>query len=131
MSNDTTTQSQSTKSTFQPPSWQGCGRQFVNMHLVFLLILMTPSIVSLAVIWLLANTLHKGLELGLTQVESGVSTAKSEAERFNTQVLSPFSKSLNQLSDVAHKTASEAEVLLSTFLSGIKKYQDILVLKNK
>ena len=33
----------------------------------------------------------------------------------------PFLKSLNQLSDAAHKTASEVGQRLSTFLSGIKK----------
>ena len=93
-------------------------RQFV---LVFLLILMTPSILSLAVIWQLANTLHKGRESVSTQVGSVASTVKSEAERFNTQVWSPSSKSLNQLSDAAHKTASEVGQRLSTFLSGIKK----------
>ena len=74
-----------------------------------------------ALIWPLADTLHKGRESVSTQVESVESTLKSEAERFNTQVWSPSSKSLNQLSDAAHKTASEVGQRLSTFLSGIKK----------
>ena len=93
-------------------------RQFAT---VFLLMLMTPSILSLALIWLLADTLHKGRVSVSTRAESVASTAKSEAERFNTQVWSPSSKSLSQLSDVARKTGSEVGQRLSTFLSGIKK----------
>ena len=69
-----------------------------NLHLVFLLMLMTPSIVSLAVIWLLVTTSHKGLVSVLTQAESVGSTLKSEAERYNTQALSPSLKSLKALS---------------------------------
>ena len=69
----------------------------------------------------IANTLHKGRESVSTRVASGVSTVKSEAERFNTQVWSPSSKSLKQLYDVAHKTASEVDQRLYTFLSGTKK----------
>ena len=65
--------------------------------------------------------LHKGRESVSTQVESVASTVKSEAERFNTQVWSPSSKSLNQLCDAAHKTVSEVGQRLSTFQSGIKK----------
>ena len=79
-------------------------RQFAT---VFLLMLMTPSIASLAATWPLVTTLLNVRESVSTQVASGVSTAKSEAERFNTQVWSPSSKSLSQLSDAAHKTASE------------------------
>ena len=48
----------STKSTFPHLSWQECELHFDNLLAVFLLMLMTPSIVSLAVIWQLANTLH-------------------------------------------------------------------------
>ena len=68
----------------------------------------------------LVDTLHKGESVS-TQVESAASTLRSETERFNTQVWSPSSKSLNQLSDAAHKTASEVGQRLSTFLSGIKR----------
>jgi len=92
-------------------------------------VLMIPSIVSLALIWLLANMSHKGLVLVLTQVESEGSTVKSVVERFNTQVLSPSSKSLRQLSDAALKTGSEGVQLLSTSLSGIKKFKTSLFSK--
>ena len=64
-------------------------RQFAG---VFLLMLMTPSIVSLAVTWPLVTTLLNAQESVSTQVASGASTLRSEAERFNTQVLSPSSK---------------------------------------
>ena len=66
-------------------------RQFARS--VFLLMLMTPSIASLAAdISLLANTLHKGRESVSTRAESVASTVKSEAEKFNTQVLYHSSK---------------------------------------
>merc|ERR1712023_210882 len=61
----------------------------------------------------------KGLVSVSTQVASVGSTLKSEVGRFNTQVLSPSSKSLSQLSDAALKTGSEVGQRLSTFLSGI------------
>ena len=77
------------------------------------------SIFSL--IWQLAATLHKGRESASMRAESVASTVRSEAERFNTQVWSPSSKSLNQLCDAAHKTVSEVGQRLSTFQSGIKK----------
>ena len=93
-------------------------RQFAT---VFLLMLMTPSILSLALIWPLGDTLHKGRASVSTRAESVASTVKSEAERFNTQVWSPSSKSLNQLCDAAHKTVSEVGQRLSTFQSGTKK----------
>ena len=48
--NDTMTQSQSTNSTFQLPSWQELEHHFGSMHPVFWLTLMTPSIVSLLAI---------------------------------------------------------------------------------
>ena len=91
MSEDTTTQSADTKSTSQPPSWQESEHPFVNLHLVFWLILMTPSIVSLAVIWLLANMSHNVLVSVLTQVESGASTKIRGGEVQHTGVV-PFLK---------------------------------------
>jgi hypothetical protein len=92
-----------------------------NLLAVFLLMLMTPSIVSLALIWQLANTLHKGRESVSTQVESVVSTVKSEVEKSSTLVLFRFSKSLNRLSDAALKMASEVDQLRYTSQSGTKK----------
>ena len=103
------------------PIMAGSEHPFVNLHLVFSLMLMTPSIVSLAAIWLLAGTSHKGLVSALTRAESVASTLKSEVERYNTQALSPSLKSLKQLSDAAHKTASEVVLLQFTFLSGTKR----------
>jgi hypothetical protein len=91
------------------------------MLAVFLLMLMTPSILSLALIWLLADTLHKGRASVSTQAESVASTVRSEAEKLSTQVLSHSSKSLKQLSDAALKMASEVDQQLSTSQSGTKK----------
>ena len=121
MSDDTTTQSASTSSTSPPRSWRAYGPQFVNLHLVFWLILMTPSIVSLVLMWLLANTLHRGLVSVLTRGESEESTVESVAAKYNTQVWSPSSKNLSQLFGAVRKTVSEEDQLLSTFLSGINK----------
>ena len=115
------TQSQNTKSTSQLPLWQELEHHFVNLQVVFLLMLMTPSIASSVVIWLLGGMLLKGQASASTQVASVASTLKSEAERYSTQVWSPSLKSLRQLCDAAHKTASEVVLLQSTFLSGIKK----------
>ena len=76
---------------------------------------------------LLVDTLHKGQSVS-TQVQSA-STVRSETERFNTQVWSPSSKSLNQLSDAAHKTHPRwvADCPLSYLHQEI---EDIIVLKN-
>ena len=94
-------------------------RQFAEP--VFLLMLMTPSIASLAATWLLVSMLLNAQESVSTQVESVASTVKSEAEKFNTQVLYHSSKSLKQLSDVALKMALEVDQQLSTSPSGTKK----------
>ena len=121
MSEDTTTQSVDTNSTSQPRSWRESGPLFVNLHLAFWLILMTPSIVFLALTWLLANMSHNVLVSVLMQDESEGSTPKSDEEKSSTRESYHFSKNLNQLSDVVLKTGSEGAQLLSTFLSGIRK----------
>ena len=95
-------------------------RQFASS--VFLLMLMTPSIASLAVIWIIGSAmLHKGRESVSTQAESVASTVKSEAEKFNTQVLYHSLKSLNRLSGVVHKMEYEVDQRLSTSQSGTKR----------
>ena len=115
------TQSQNTDSTSRHQSWEELEPPFASLQAVFWLILMTPSIVSLVAIWLLANMSLRGQVLVSTRVGSVGSTVKSGVAKFNTQVLSPSLKSLNQLSDAVLKTGSEAGVPLSTFLSGIRK----------
>ena len=121
MSDDTTTQPPKEKSTSQHQCSQGSEHRCVNLHLVFWLMLMTPSMVSFLAIWLLANMSHRGLESVSTQVGSVRSTVKSGVVKFNTQVLSLSSKSLKQLSDAALKMASEVDQQLSTSQSGTKK----------
>ena len=78
MSENTTTQSASTGSTFPHLSWQECELHFDNLRAVFLLIVMTPSIASLAVTWLLVSMLLNAQESASTQVESVASTVRSE-----------------------------------------------------
>ena len=72
-------------------------------------------------IWLLADTLHKGRVSVSTQVESVESTVRLEAAKYSTLVLSHFSKNLRALSDAALKMAYEVEVQLSTSQSGTKR----------
>src|SRR6056300_1676189 len=115
------TQSHDTKSTFPHLSWRECELHFDNMLAVFLLMLMTPSIASLVLIWLSADMLHKGRESVSTQAESVASIVRSEVEKLSIQVLSHSSKSLKQLSDAALKMASEVDQQLSTSQSGTKK----------
>ena len=103
------------------PIMGGLELQLDSLLAVFLLILMTPSIVSLAVIWQLANTLHKGRVSVSTRAASVGSTLKSGAVKCSTQVLSRSSKSLKQLSDVALKMASVVDQQLSTSPFGTKK----------
>ena len=122
-------QSQNTKSTYQLPSWQESEHPFVNLHLAFLVDSDDTLIVSLAVIWLLANMSHRGLVLVLTRVESEGSTVKSVVEKFNTQVLYRSSRSLKQLSDVALKMALEW-ISDCPFPIWHQEIRDILVLKN-
>ena len=61
-------------------------RQFAK-PLVLLLMLMTPSIVSLHLIWQLGTMLLNVQESVSTQAESVASTLKSEVEKSRTQVL--------------------------------------------
>ena len=130
MSNDTTTQSADTKSTFPHLSWQVRTPLLDNLLAVFLLMLMTPSIASLVLIWPSADMLHKGRESVSTQAESVASTLRSEAEKCNTQVLYHSSKSLRQLSDAALKMAFAVEARLVHFPIWHQEIEDILVLKN-
>ena len=103
-------------------------RQFAMA--VFLLMLMTPSIASLVLIWLSVNMLHKGRESVSTQAESVASTVKSEAEKFNTQVLYHSLKSLNRLSGVVHKMEYEVKPATVHFPIWHQEIEDIIVLKN-
>ena len=103
------------------PIMAGLEPHFANLQVVFLLMSMIPCVVSSQVMLLFLGTLLKELELVSTQVESGVSTAKSEGEKLFIQVLSHSSKSLKQLLEVVHRTGFAVEVLRSTFQSGTKK----------
>ena len=109
------------KINIQLPLWQGLEHLSGNLLVVFLLMLMTPSIASSAVIWLLGGMLLKGQASASTQVASVASMLKSEVEKFSTQVLSLSSKSLKQLSVAALRIASEVDQQLSTSQSGTKK----------
>jgi hypothetical protein len=123
-------QSPNTKSTFQHQSWQGSEPLFVNLHLVFLLMLMTPSIVSLAAIWLLASMLHKGLESASTQVESVASTVKSEGEKLQHTGVVPFLKKFESTVRCCTQNGIRGGSATVHFPIWHQEIEDILVLKN-
>ncbi|AFD03041.1 NrdA ribonucleotide reductase A subunit [Synechococcus phage metaG-MbCM1] len=92
--------------------------------------LMTPSILSLAVTWRLVNMLHNVRVSASTQAESVGSTVKSVAEKFNTQVLYHSSFSLFALSDGALKMAFGGGSATVHFPIWHQEIEDIIVLKN-
>ena len=130
MSKDTTKQSADTKSTFPHLSWEELELQFDNLLAVFLLILMTPSIVSLVLIWQLANTLHKGRVSASTRVGSGVSTVKSGVEKFNTQVLYRFLKKFEATVRCCTQNGIRGGSATVHFPIWHQEIRDIIVLKN-
>ena len=67
------------------------------------------------------DMLLKGRASVSTQAESVASTVKSEAEKFNTQVLYHSLKSLNRLSDAVHRMEFVVDQRLSTSQSGTRK----------
>jgi ribonucleoside-diphosphate reductase alpha chain len=118
------------KSTSQHQSWQESELHFVNLHLVFSLMLMTPSIVSLAVIWLLAVMLHKGLVSASTQVESVVSTLKSEVEKVQHTGVVPFLKKFESTVRCCTQNGIRGGSATVHFPIWHQEIEDIIVLKN-
>ena len=82
------------------PIMHGSEHHSVNLHLVFSLMLMTPSIVSLASDMAIGRYVAQRASIGINAGRIRGSTLRSEVERYNTQALSPSLKSLNQLYDV-------------------------------
>jgi hypothetical protein len=83
--------------------------------------LMTPSIASLAVTWLIGCYVSQRAGIGINAGRIRGINSKIRGEKLLIQVLSHSSKSLKQLLDAVHKTGFAVEVLLSTFQSGTKK----------
>jgi ribonucleoside-diphosphate reductase alpha chain len=126
----TTMQSPNTESTFQPPSWRELERHFDNSLAVFLLMLMTPSIVSLLVIWLLADTLHKGRASVSTQVASGASTAKIRGGEVQHTGVVPFLKKFEATVRCCTQNGIRGGSATVHFPIWHKEIEDIIVLKN-
>ena len=131
MSEDTTTRSQSTKSTFPHLSWQGCELHFDSL-LAYVLVDVDDSLDSIFTsdMVTLGDMLLKGQASVSTQVESVASTVKSEAEKFNTQVLYRSLKSLNRLSDAVHRMEFVVKSATVHFPIWHQEIEDIIVLKN-
>ena len=130
MSDDTTTQSQDTESTSQPRSWREYGPLFVNLHLVFWLILMTPSIVSLALIWLLANTSHRGLVSVLTRENQGNQHSKIRGGEVQHTGVVPFLKKFESTVRCCTQNGIRGGSATVHFPIWHQEIRDILVLKN-
>ena len=121
MSDDTTTQSANTKSTFLLQLWRVLGRHSDNLRSCVLVDVDDTLDSIFSSDMAISTTLLKGRELVSTQVESVGSTVKSVGEKFNTQALYLSSKSLKALSDAALRMALEVDQQLSTSPSGTKK----------
>jgi ribonucleoside-diphosphate reductase alpha chain len=110
-----------TKSTSQHQSWQECEHHFVNLQACVLVDVddTLDSIFSsdMAIGRYVAQRAGIGINAGRIR---GINAKIRGGEVQHTGVV-PSSKSLKQLSDAALKTASEVDLLQSTFQSGTKK----------
>ena len=129
MSKDTTKQSVDTESTSQHQSWEESGHPFGSMRLVFWLILTTPWIAFLVVIWPLASMLHKGRESASTLAESVGSTVKSGWRVQHTGVV-PFLKKFEATVRCCTQNGIRGGSATVHFPIWHKEIEDILVLKN-
>ena len=117
------------KSTFQRLSWQVYERPLDSLRAVFSWILTTLYQAFFLVTWLLVGMLLRGLELVSTLVEFVGLTVRLGVEKYNTQVLSLFSRNSRAQSAVALRMELGVGVLLSTSQSGIKKLRTSLFSK--
>ena len=130
MSDDTTTQSPSTESTSQRRSWRAYGPLFVNLHLVFWLILMIPSTAYLALIWLLANTSHNVLVSALMQDGSEGSTPKIRGGEVQHTGVIPFLKKFEATVKCCTQNGVRGGSATVHFPIWHQEIEDIIVLKN-
>ena len=121
MLKNTMTQSVNSESIFQRLLWLVFVLLFVSSLVVYWSIAMIVFLASLVATWLLAVMWPNGQVLASMLAELGESIREFVVAKYNTLVLFLFSKSSSQLSDVAHKTESEAEVQQSISQSGTKK----------
>ena len=119
-----------TESTSQHQSWQESEHPFGSMRLAFWLILTTPWIVFLVLIWPLVSMSHKGLVLVSTLVASGGSTLKSGVAKCSTQVSSRFSKSLRATVRCCTQNGIRGGSATVHFPIWHQEIEDIIVLKN-
>ena len=92
--------------------------------------LMTPSILSLASICLLVDTLHKGAGIGINAGRiRGINAKKSETERFNTGVV-PFLKKFESTVRCCTQNGIRGGSATVHFPIWHQEIEDIIVLKN-
>ena len=114
----------------QRQSWQECEHHFDNLLAVFLLMLMTPSIASLVLIWLSAGMLHKGRELVSTRVSiRGINAKIRGGEVQHTGVI-PFLKKFESTVRCCTQNGIRGGSATVHFPIWHQEIEDILVLKN-
>ena len=130
MSRGTTMQSPDTNSTSPHQSWQESEHPCANLHLVFSLMLMTPSIVSLAAIWLLANMLHRGAGIGINAGRiRGINSKIRGGEVQHTGVV-PFLKKFESTVRCCTQNGIRGGSATVHFPIWHQEIKDIIVLKN-
>ena len=130
MSDDTTTQSASTRSTFPHLSWQECELHFDNLLAVFLLILMTPSIASLVLIWLIGRYVAQRAGIGINAGRiRGINSKIRGGEVQHTGVV-PFLKKFESTVRCCTQNGIRGGSATVHFPIWHQEIEDILVLKN-
>ncbi|BCU94490.1 MAG: hypothetical protein CM15mV5_1500 [uncultured marine virus] len=123
------TQSADTKSTSQHRLWRESEPPFVNLQVVFWLILMTPSIVSLAVIWHWQICRSKGGHWYQRSRIRGINSKIRGGEVQHTGVV-PFLKKFEATVRCCTQNGIRGGSATVHFPIWHQEIQDILVLKN-
>ena len=124
------TQSPNTKSTFPHLSWQECELHFDNLLAVFLLILMTPSIASLVLIWPSADMLHKGAGIGINAGRIRGINAKIRGGEVQHTGVVPFLKKFESTVRCCTQNGIRGGSATVHFPIWHQEIEDIIVLKN-
>ena len=130
MSDDTTTQSQNTESTFPHLSWQECELHFDNLRAVFLLMLMTPSIASLVAIWTIGRYVAQRAGIGINAGRiRGINSKIRGGEVQHTGVV-PFLKKFESTVRCCTQNGIRGGSATVHFPIWHQEIEDIIVLKN-
>ena len=124
-------QSADTNSTSQRQSWQGVQNPTASVcDLVFSLILMTPSILSLAVTWLLVNMLHNVQESAINAGRIRGINAKIRGGEVQHTGVVPFLKKFESTVRCCTQNGIRGGSATVHFPIWHQEIEDIIVLKN-